>query len=354
MDQRVGRAAGGVLMREHAFTLVEMIIAMVVLSIVVGLTLPVVVNVLSQGARQSSSSATESQLSSATALLESDLRAMRAPARTVTADEDMNAVVDQLHDTSSTSSTLLGASGINYGVPINHDIIFAGPTMLEFWADIMDVTLAGTPSAQPDRRAELVRWYLIDDSGRSICGDGSTWCVVRDVRFGGGAGNVLSEVITAGQGAFPRDTATKPAAKCWPGAASPAPLALFCYRSRAPSNFDYTFAGWRPACTDALWGWTPRYDRVAFAASNRTVTRGGNHQGAWMGDGRTILTAHELTGPYSARRIHPLDRVTGIGVQMPVAARLGSGDSVRTTHNHIELRSRRASEYQTAILCGDR
>lgn len=331
---------------ESGFTVIEMLIALIVLAIVLALSMPVLVNVLQQGAQQSSSSAARSTAASGMALLESDLRAMRGPARGISDDVSYLNIIDQLNVTGTTSAM---GNPPAYGVHPTHDIIFASPTMLEFWADVMDVGTSG-----PDQRAELVRWYLINDSmAPTTCGERSTWCVVRDVRYGiGPQERVSSEIIAQGQGAFPQDRS------CYAGA--PARPALFCYKSRLPQANastapNYSWAGWTTRCVDS-WGYDVGYAPKArpTPAAKRKPSRGGSQQGAWIGDGVWIPVQHEMAGPYSKTRIHPLDRVTTVGIALPTAARIGSGDSVNLNVGQVELRSRRSSEYQTAIMCGAR
>lgn len=338
--------------RRHdgGFTLVEMIVGLVVLAIALALSMPAVINTLQQGARASSGSAATSQAAGAMALLENDLRSIRAPVRAVGNDIDRLNVIDQLSVYRAPVAADYVAAGYVGPGPLyadpspmgrvwaHHDILFAGPTMLEFWSDVVDA-----PLGAPDNQPELVRWYLINNpaDAAATCRDAARWCVVRDVRYGDNQGRVLSEVITSGGGAYPRD------ASCGPGMAV---QGMFCYRSRIATR-GYTFRFWTTECHDE---WYPSTIRDAGPPVSRQVSRGGVHRVNAIYAGRRFQAEHEAAGPYWQSRIHPLDRIVSVAVALPTAARIGSGDDVSLTTAQVEIRSRRSSEYQTAIMCGAR
>ena len=156
-------------MREHAFTLIELIVAMILGLIVMALVIGVVMNMFSAGERASLDNKAQKAASLAADMLTSDVRSMRAPQR----EPRYTGSPDNLR------AMFLDPKGNpnNYEI---HDITFASPQQVTFLAEV-DNTKAGvecvTWQVQPDRALHrIVRLHTAN------CG-------------GGGGGVVATQVI---------------------------------------------------------------------------------------------------------------------------------------------------------------
>jgi prepilin-type N-terminal cleavage/methylation domain-containing protein len=355
--------------RERGFTLVEMIVALVVFAVLIGAVFPLVTEMTRNGSRDSTRAAATGDARMNAQLLESDLRAMRAPLRPTGDGEDTINIIAALNR--GGAPLPLPAANWALGIPGNmlwnerttHDLLFAGPRALMFWADVIDNGAGNFPT-------ELVRWYLlVGDQAEAGCPLMRDWCLIREVRFAtaqdaSSSSSAFREVLASGRGAIP------PSQACYPGAtvdASPqANPRVFCFQSQvlttaagAANNDLYGWADWPTAQCRSRWtGVVPELNALpgtAAPAGFRLSTVNENPVMGGVSDQSAMIAVwHEQAGPIANVNIHPLDRVTTIGAMVPGGGASNGATDVAIANAEVAIPSRMSSEYRTAILCGAR
>ncbi|MCB0878782.1 MAG: prepilin-type N-terminal cleavage/methylation domain-containing protein [Thermoleophilia bacterium] len=343
--------------RERGFTLIEMIVAMLALAVAVAAVFPLVTELTRNGSRDTTRAASTGDARANAQLLESDLRAMRAPLRPIGDGEDTINVISALNRGGGAlplppaswpdipTSTL-------WGEPTTSDLLFAGPTTLMFWADVMDNPAGAF-------RTELVRWYLlVGPQADQGCPADYDWCLVREVRYAtnanASASGALREVLAQGLGAIP------PSQACYPGAvvaANPQTNPrVFCYQSQVPAaGLGYRWNTWGTACRSVWSGIGPDPNALTGGTSTRLSAVSGAVTRPGVDDnGGSIVVDHEQMGPMSAVRIRRLDTITSIGAMVPGGGVQNGASSVSIANAEVTIPSRSSVEYRTAIMCGDR
>ena len=341
--------------RERGFTLIELIVAMIVFAVLLGAIFPLVTELTRNGSRESSRTAANGDARANAQLLESDLRGMRAPLRPISDGDEIVSIIAALNGGSgalplpSTSWPDVPSSTL-WGQPTNHDLVFAGPTTLVFWSDVMD-NPAGAFAT------ELVRWYvLVPPQSTGRCPVGTDWCMIREVRFATNANATASrairEVLSAGVGAIP------PSRACYPNATvSPTPQTyprVFCFQQSVPNA--YSWGTWSSQGCQGKWtGVSPDPNNLSASTGVKLATTSGTVSRPGVSVA-TMVTgiAHERQGPMSSVRMAALDRVTTIGGQIPGGGASNGATDVSLANMEVSIPSRSGSEYRTAILCGDR
>lgn len=337
------------------FTLIEMILALIMLAVIVAVMFPMLSRMSKSGARDSVRTAATGEARATAQLLESDLRGMRAPLRPTGDGEDAINVISSLNG-GSVPLPLPAASWPDiptatlWGQQTNHDLLFAGPNYLMFWADVMDNPAGAF-------QTELVRWYLASGAtATNGCPSSKTWCLVREVRYAtsndASTSSALREVLATGRGALPISRA------CFPGVGiSVNPQAnprAFCYQSAAPNA--YAWNSWSSSsCSSAWTGIDP--DPNSFGVSSPVAMSIMPSMASARGvsvNAAGIFVDHEAGGPLQNVQIHPLDRITTIAAVLPGGSVSNNAADVRLANAEVAIPSRSSREYRTAILCGDR
>jgi type II secretory pathway pseudopilin PulG len=335
--------------------MIEMIIALVVIGVLFAAVLPLVSEMSRSSSRDSTRQSARSDARTNAQLLEADLRAIRAPLRPTGDGEELINVISSLNG-GTASLPLPGASwpvmpsATLWGQSTTTDLLFAGPTAVMFWADVMDNPAGAF-------RTELVRWYLVNgNSAAGACPVGRTWCLIREVRFATGPNAAASnaayrEVLSSGRGAIP------PSASCYPGAAlatTQATPRVFCFQSQVPANGQYRWNTWTATCNATWTAAAPNPNALTGATSFVTSTLGSTARPGVAAGAPSIVVDHEQQGPISGVRIRPLDRVTTIAAMVPGGGLSNGASDVAVSNVETSIPSRSSAEYRTAIMCGDR
>jgi prepilin-type N-terminal cleavage/methylation domain-containing protein len=299
---RPAATAGGRRARtEHAFTLIEIIVALVLIGIASAAIFPGIVSMLKSSTRSAALSGAVGDGAVAERLVEHDVRGA-AGARSMGDRSDIaspDASVEQ---------------ALNAASPAVHDVLVATPTTLT----------VRTEARRSTTGPETVTWTLVTDD--ATCGerkDGRNWCIVRRVD---GGGIVTSEIATRGRGAFPPTVPNNPCG----ASASPR---LFCYRVAQNASYDWD-GGWRPSGCTVSW-------------RSLDASFGSNGGSGWIGN-----VVHD--GFSSPVRIHALDQVVGVAVTLPTGGGFAATSERSFNTTELAIRSRGGEAYQQAIMCGTR
>lgn len=342
--------------REGAFTLMEMVIAMVVLGVLIAAVFPLVGQISRAGGRDSARNNARNDARTHAQTLEADLRAIRAPLRPTGDGEELVSVIGALNGGSASLPLPAAAwpdvpTATLWGQRTYSDLLFAGPTALMFWADV----LQNPPGAF---QTEMVRWYLVNGTAASAgCPNGTTWCLVREVRYAtnanASASAAIREVLSSGSGGVPMSDG------CFPGApaASQATPRIFCYQAQVPGGAtpQYRWNTWTATCRSAWTGVTPDPNALTGSALFRaSALPSGSTRPGVSQLGAQIIADHEQAGPLWGVRLHPLDRITTIAAVVPGGGSSNGTSDAAASSAEVAVPSRSSTEYRTAILCGDR
>lgn len=302
--------------REHGFTLVEMIVALVLFGIAMAAIMPALGNMLDAGNRGAADNQASADASYALQVVEADLRRAQGQRGAGAFEGSAAATAPNVINALRSSNATM------------HDIVRAGPTELQLWTD----ALGSRPG--PER----VTYRLVQQTTRSAAGPcdrqaKTAWCVVRTID---GNGAALTEVLTHGSGTFPTDSS------CVPDDPQPR-TRLFCYQHKVPTTpgplaTRYSWANWQPRCISS-WQAPPA------PAANWNVTT--------VGPGPAVRTYHDRLGS-GATSIWPLDTISAIGIVLPAGGRTDGARGLVTRVTTVDLRNRASEEYLSAIMCGAR
>lgn len=162
---------------EYGFTMIEMIIAMVLLSIAMGLVGSALVNALSGSSVSTSGAIADSEIAKVTARFQDDLAVAETDDRAANLVREQLVLDNALRNDADASSDDPNSSNTNVDL---EDIVVATPTMVQFKAEVV----RATPGA------ECVTWEAKTA--------GSAYMIVRTVGNAGCAGGT-AEVVAKGR-----------------------------------------------------------------------------------------------------------------------------------------------------------
>lgn len=292
---------------QRGFTIIELLVAMVLLGIVLAGVAPLLINVSSTGRQGHVDSRSLSDVAIAGALIQSDLGAMRA--------------VDRSTGTNEVAGVSLVAS-LMVADPRDHDIQFASPTALVFYADVLSLPYSEEVSIYLEQPG-----VAPPPQGRNYCND-ARWCLIRQVRQVNPSRVVAAEVLASARGGFPVSS------QCQGG--GQVRLRIFCYSESAPVR-GYAVPGWTEQC-----------DTSPFTEINEAGQSWSWNMGRQQTKIADPLYFGENTGFYR------LDRVTQVRFMPLAGVQLGGDAARKRLDQEMTIRNHLSPEYRRAIMCGVR
>jgi type II secretory pathway pseudopilin PulG len=317
---------------QSGFSLLEIVVALGLLTLVLGLTSPVLNNLLNSTGRSSAASSAQASARAALSMIQQDLEIALG-----------NRPAGDFDSTTAGSSVALSAA-LADPVPSRHDIVRAGRTSIGFYADVIRTNVNSAATGP-----EYVDWSLEQD--QPTCGASiPNWCVVRTVWNTDRSTNFMSEVVTSGQGVAPTDQF------CAPGVtnatATPPQTRLFCFRrsvdqgaapGQATSNQNLNPLNY-------IWNNPARSNRCTQVWSDPPTPIGVIPPTQLATSEFVAATRNSVDPPY---RFHAfLDTITSVGIVIPSAGRQGGLDERTIEYAEVSIQSRQSPMYQTAIMCG--